>query len=340
MNPYWQDHLLARGVVTDNARLTGFGHPGTEIAAARSGTILCDLSHQGLIRFRGEERVSFLQGQLTCDVRDLAGRATYGGYCSPKGRLLATFLLWQEGESHLLQLPQEIRAAVQKRLSMFVLRAKVSLHDASDETVRLGIAGAGAEAALSACLGALPSRHLALARVEDVTLIRLDGARFELVLPPERAPGFWDRLAAAATPAGPACWEWLEIRAGIPAIVAATQEQFVPQMANLELVGGVSFSKGCYPGQEIVARTHYLGKPKRRMCLAHLSGEAAPRPGDEILDPGGQSAGMVVRAAPAPGGGFDLLAVVQVSGAQGGELRWSAADGPRLELLPLPYDIA
>lgn len=342
MNPLWHDHLQAKGVRIADGLVTGFGHPHAELVASESGTILCDLSHLGLIRFEGEDSTAFLQGQLTCDVREIRGRAGYGGYCSPKGRLLATFLLWQADGGYFMQLPAGIREPIQRRISMFVLRAKVRLSDAGRDWVRMGIAGNGAEAALVAALGGVPAAPLALARTGNVTLIRLDGRRFELIAPPEQAPALWDQLSATATPAGADCWEWHEIRGGIPAIVPATQEQFVPQMANLDRLGAVSFSKGCYPGQEIVARSHYLGKLKRRMFLAHLDGDAAPRPGDEIHAPDteGQATGMVVRAAPAPGGGFDLLAVAQLSSAEAGELHWKAPDGPRLRLLPLPYPMA
>jgi folate-binding protein YgfZ len=342
MNPFWEDHLRKRGVVITDAGVTDFGHPDAELAAAGAGTILCDLSHLGLIRFEGEDRSAFLQGQLTCELRDLKGRATHGGYCSAKGRLLATFLLWPGENAHLMQLPRDVQQSVQQRLAMFVLRAKVRLADVGDEAVRMGVAGPGAEAALAQSLGGgLPARPLSISKADGLTLIRLDASRFELVVPPELAPALWDRLAGAATPAGAACWEWTEIRAGIPSVTAVTREQFVPQMANLDLIGGVSFTKGCYPGQEIVARTHYLGRLKRRMLLAHLAGDAPPRPGDEIhaRDTEGQAAGMVVRAAPAPGGGFDLLAVVQVSSAESGELWWKSPQGARLEPLPLPYDV-
>lgn len=341
MNPLWHDHLLTKGVRMADGRVTDFGHPTTELAAAASGTILCDLSHLGLIRFEGEDSTGFLQGQLTCDVREIRGRAAHGGYCSAKGRLLATFLLWPAEGGYFMQLPGEIREAIQRRLSMFVLRAKVKLSDAGDGLIRMGIAGPGAGAALAAALGTVPAAPLALEQPGSVTVIRLDASRFELIAPPDEAPALWDRLATLATPAGATGWEWLEIRAGVPAVVPATQEQFVPQMANLDSIGAVSFSKGCYPGQEIVARTHYRGTLKRRMFLCHLDADAAPRPGDEIHAPDmeGQAAGMVVRAAPAPGGGFDLLAVTQLSSAEAGELHWGSPEGPRLRLLPLPYPI-
>jgi hypothetical protein len=173
------------------------------------------------------------------------------------------------------------------------------------------------------------------------TTIRLADNRFEIVVQPPHAADLWDRLAKEARPVGAPVWDWLEIRAGIPVITAATQDQFVPQMVNLDLVGGVSFQKGCYPGQEIVARTHYLGRVKRRMYLARAYGRIAPAPGVELYsqDLDGQPSGMVVNAAPAPDGGFDLLAVIQTASAASQPVRLGAPDGPVLDLEPLPYPV-
>ena len=168
-------------------------------------------------------------------------------------------------------------------------------------------------------------------------VIRVGDDKFVLSILPERAAMVWRGLREAATPVGAPVWDWLRLNAGIPMIVAATQELFVPQMVNLEVIGGVSFQKGCYPGQEIVARSQYLGKLKRRMFLAHVDAEAAP--GDPLYsaDMVGQATGTVVNAAPAPDGGFDVLAVAQVESANTQTLHLKAPDGAALTLKPLPY---
>lgn len=340
MNPLWKDRLVARCVEIRDSRVTDFGHPAAELQAAQSGTVLCDLSHLGAIRFQGDDAAVFLQAQLSCDLRRVSAMAAqYGSYCTPKGRMLALFLLWQSGGGYWMQLPLSLREPIQKRLSMFVLRSKVKITDASDAAVKLGIAGVEAQAALVRVVGSVPAEALAVRTVEDFSVMRLDARRFEIVVPPGRAPELWDALAERATPAGASVWDWLDIRAGIPSVFPATQDRFVPQMANLELIGGVSFEKGCYPGQEIVARTHYLGRLKRRMYLAQLAADMAPAPGDELFDPDGQANGMVVNAAPAPGGGYDLLAVVQVTSVEAGDVRWKSPEGPRLVFLPLPYPV-
>jgi len=181
-----------------------------------------------------------------------------------------------------------------------------------------------------------------VARFADGSVIRLSDQRYQVVARAEAAASVWQQLAAGARPVGTHVWHWLDIGAGVPRITRRTQEEFVPQMANFELIGGVSFQKGCYPGQEIVARTQYLGKLKRRMYLAHLSAPVAPQPGDHLYSPDlpEQSCGMVVNAAPAPGGGHDLLAVIQMTSADGGEVHLGAADGPRLQFKPLPYALS
>lgn len=322
-----------------------FGDAAGELRAAPGGTLLADLSHLGLLRFSGEDAESFLQGQLSCDVKKLGpNTAEYGSYCTAQGRMLAVFLLWVKDGAFFMQLPAEILAPIQKRLGMFVLRSKVKIENASDAWVRMGLAGSGAAALLAEAglavpenaegsSGALPAGHS-----QAATVIALGGGRFEIAAAPEHAPALWDALARDARAVGSGVWNWLEIRAGVPVVLSKTQEQFVPQMANLELIGGVSFQKGCYPGQEIVARTQHLGKLKRRMYLAHLAAECAPAPGDELFsaDLEGQASGMIVNSAPSPDGGYDMLAVIRISSAQDHALHWKSREGAALELMPLP----
>ena len=279
----------------------------------------------GVIRAQGEDARSFLQGQLTQDVLHLEpGRARLAGYCSPKGRLLASFVVWVDaaGGDLLLACSADLLAPTLKRLSMFVLRAKCKLSDASAELPVHGLAG-------SAVAGDSPWR---VTRHEGADCIRLpDGAGVRRAL--------WVGAAAPAAPAlAAAQWDWLEVASAVPRIVAATVEQFVPQMVNLELVGGVNFQKGCYPGQEVVARSQYRGTLKRRAFL--FEADAPLQPGQEVFDAvdPGQPAGMVVLTA-APEGA-PALALVELKIAAGGaDLHAGSADGPRLRPRALPYEI-
>ena len=343
MNAAWQDFLRERGAVIEADEAINFGDSAAELRAVRDGGTIAPLSHLEMIACAGDDAQTFLHGQLSNDVKQLAaGRSEYAAYCSAKGRMLANFLLWREDQTYYLQLARSLLPAVQKRLAMFVLRAKVRLDDASDTRPVLGMAGKAAAAALQEFFPALPkSPHHLVRDPAHGTLIALSGDRFQLIAEPESAQRLWGRLARVLTAVGTPCWKWLEIRNGIPLITPATQEQFVPQMANMELIGAVSFQKGCYPGQEIVARTQYLGQLKRRMILAHIEGESAPQAGDSLFgnDLDAQANGMVLNAQAAPDGGYDLLAVVQTASIGAAALHLESADGPALSILPLPYPV-
>jgi len=343
MTSPWDDFLSQRGARIDADTVQHFGNAAAELRAARDGNVMVPLTHLGLIACNGEDAQSFLHGQLSNDIKLLAPeRSEYAAYCSPKGRMLANFLVWREGEAYCLQLARSLLPAIQKRLSMYVLRSKVKLNEASEARLSFGLSGSGARTALQELFPALPQQaHQVMRHPDHGTLIALPGNRFQLIAEAEAARRLWQMLAATLTPAGTPCWEWLEIRNGIPLLTSATQEQFVPQMANMELIGAVNFKKGCYPGQEIVARTQHLGQIKRRMVLAHMEGNSMPQPGDELysslLD--GQESGMVVNAQAAPEGGYDLLAVLQTSSIGSGSVHFKAADGPALNILSLPYSL-
>ncbi len=338
----WTDFLASRGASLENGAVSGFGDPAAELAAARAQTVVADLSYYGLIGFSGEEAQTFLHGQITNDLRGLReNAAVFAGYLSPKGRMLANFLVMKRREDVLVMLPEALRESIQKRLSMFILRSKVKARDAGGEWVRLGVNGPDATVLVAETLGvAAPEGMMAMAHGEQGFALRLGDGRFDLFIAPDAAPAAWEKLAARARPVGASAWDWLMVQAGVPVVLPQTQDHFVPQMANMEILGGVSFNKGCYPGQEIVARSQYLGKVKRRLHLAHLDAEA--RPGDELFapDPADQSAGLIANVAPAPEGGWDVLAVVLNPSVEAGDVRLKSRDGAKLSFKPLPYPVA
>ncbi len=341
MTSAWQDFLLGRGARIDAGGVNHFGDATAELRAARDGGVVAPLTHLGLLGCSGEDAQAFLHGQLSNDVKQLAPeRSEYAAYCSAKGRMLANFLLWQDGGTYYLQLARSLTTAIEKRLAMFILRAKVKLADVTESRPVLGLAGGAAAGALRELFAVLPQEpHHVVHDPGNGTLIALPGSRFQLIAELESAKRLWGRLASVLTPVGASCWEWLEIKNGIPLITPATQEQFVPQMANMELIGAVNFQKGCYPGQEIVARSQYLGQLKRRMVLAHVAGDIMPQPGDELFGsaPEGEASGMVVNAQAAPDGGYDLLAVIQTAIIAQAALRFKS--GPTLSVQPLPYPV-
>lgn len=336
----WRDFFASRGAQPAGDALR-FGEAREELAAARSGNIVAALTHLGVLEFGGADGRAFLHGQLSCDVAGLtAGRSVYGCYCTPKGRMLANFLLWSEGEQFRMVLDRELAPAIRKRLQMFVLRSKVAIAESGEALSLCGVSGPDGAPALRSELGGTPAQAHEVRIGPRATVVRLAGERFLLALPQASAAPLWDALALRLRPVGPAAWQWLDVVHGLPRITAATQDQFVPQMANLELIGAVNFRKGCYPGQEIVARTQHLGKVKRRMFLAHVvDADEAPVAGDAVFAADGEVQGMVLNAVQSPEGGADLLAVMQSASAAAGELRLRGAHGPRLELRPLPYRV-
>ncbi|MDP2004406.1 MAG: folate-binding protein [Rubrivivax sp.] len=288
------------------------------------------LDDWGVIRALGADAASFLHGQLTQDVQHLdEGHARLAGYCSVKGRLLASFVMWRRAPDEvLLACSADLLPAVLKRLSMFVLRAKCKLSDASADWPLWGLAGDAAAVA--------PAGALARAVVGGADLLRLPDAVVDGHAVPR---ALWAGAEApAGTPLAAEAWRWLEVHSGVARITAATSEQFVPQMVNLELVGGVNFQKGCYPGQEIVARSQYRGTLKRRGHIVEAA--VALQPAQEVFhsaDPG-QPAGMVVLAGQWEGRQAALVEL-KLAALEGGSLHAGSADGPLLTPTPLPYAI-
>jgi folate-binding protein YgfZ len=314
------------------------GDPRAELAAARDGTIVADLSHNALLSISGDDATAFLHGQFTNDVEALReGEAQWNGWCSAKGRLLATFLLLKSSGGYLLMLPAEIAPAIARRLGMFVLRSKVKIADATAHWRLFGLAGKAARPAVGSIFDEVPAPMRSVSRAGAVC-VAIGEERFAVFVPAAEAEALLVRLEQSAMRAGPEAWEWTNVRAGVPVIVAATQEAFVPQMANFDLVGGVSFRKGCYPGQEIVARTQYRGILKRRMARAYLPSEGAARPGDSVFSSlfGEQAAGTVVQAVRSPEGGYDLLVVAQLESLEKNDLRFGAPDGQPIQVREVP----
>ena len=338
MNPTWYSFLQKHNAVIENNYIINYGNAPAELKSTNSNTVIADLSHFGLLHFSGEDASTFLQGQLSCDVKTIDHcTARYGSCCTPKGRMLASFLLWQNSSGYLMQIPRPLLITLEKRLSMYILRSKVKMNNDSDRYVCIGVAGNRASEVVKKIFGATPNPFLGVINAVHESILCLAQNRFEIVTTPEHAPKLWENLSKYTMPVGRFCWDWLEIRAGIPVITSSTQEQFVPQMTNLEAIGGISFQKGCYPGQEIVSRTQHLGKIKRRMYLANICTKDPVTAGDELYSDKKQTCGMVVNAAPSPEGGYDVLAVIQTDSVRNENIYWKDLKGPILNIMPLPY---
>ena len=296
--------------------------------------ILCDLSHLGLLEISGADAVTFLQGQVTNDVKLLTGtNAHYSAYCNPKGRMLALFLAFAHYDHLHLQFNRELLEPIMKRLKMYVMRSKVEIKDVSDSIIKFGLNGPQAASMLVPVFSKIPSVDYELVSLDNGAILKLpsvnDDARFEIFTDAVNAPVIWDALKKNCQIVEKPHWDWLEILAGIPDIELKTQEQFVPQMLNLDILDAINFKKGCYTGQEIVARTHYLGTVKRRTYLAEITAESqadmAPQAGDKVLDSSHNEVGQIVRIAPNLAYGFDALIEMRIEAQQAGRVYWNNA---------------
>jgi folate-binding protein YgfZ len=294
---------------------------------------IAPLNHLGVIRVEGEEAAKFLQGQLTQDfsLLDLS-QARLAAFCSAKGRMQASFVGFKRSPTEILLVcSRDILAPTLKRLSMFVMRAKAKLSDASADYLLFGLAG---DAIDEIAAHAQPVWSKAdIGTINVITLYPADGVRRAL----------WVAPVSEAAPVGEALseqdWAWGEVRSGIAMITTPIVEAFVPQMLNYESVGGVNFKKGCYPGQEVVARSQFRGTLKRRAYLVHA--DVPMSTGDEIFQAADatQPCGTVAQAAPSPTGGFDAIVSAQVAAVELGDLHLAAASGPALVVSPAPYPL-
>jgi folate-binding protein YgfZ len=344
MNADWQTTLGALGARINDGKVCDFGDPDGELIAARDATIVAPLTQLNLIECAGEDAKSFLHNQLSSDVNHLeAANAQYSAWCSPKGRMLASFVLFRHevnNTDYLALLSADLREFIQKRLQVYVLRSKVKISDRSTDYEIIGLSGSQAAGALQNAGLEAPTTAMATTRFDDASsVIRLDDTRYIVVVASGSAARIWRQLAAVAAPAGAPVWQWLDLAAGIPWITEATKEAFVPQMANFDKIGGVSFHKGCYPGQEVVARARYLGKIKRHLYRARAASPiAAGLPIFSAQTPD-QPCGQIANAAAAPDGGYDALAVILEDAIGKDELRVIAADGSTIGLTDLiPVD--
>jgi len=306
-----------------------------------SNNILCDLSHLGLLEISGADAVTFLQGQVTNDVKLLTGtNAHYSAYCNPKGRMLALFLAFAHYDHLHLQFNRELLEPIMKRLKMYVMRSKVEIKDVSDSIIKFGINGPQAASMLASVFSKIPTVDYELVSLENGATLKLPSvngdARFEIFTDSTNAPVIWDALKNNCQIVEKPHWDWLEIQAGIPDVELKTQEQFVPQMLNLDILNGINFKKGCYTGQEIVARTHYLGTVKRRTYLAELANQNAPAAGDKVLDAAKNEVGQIVRVAPNTANGFDALIELRIEAKEAGNMTCNDA---AITLKDLPYTV-
>ena len=298
----------------------------------------CPLSHEGVLAVRGADAAKFLQGQLTCNLNYLSDtQASLGARCTQKGRMQSSFRILLQGDGVVLAMATELLEPQLADLKKYAVFSKSKLTDESAAWVRFGLMNA--EPALTSLGLELPAETDSVVRSDTLIAIRVSPDRAELWVPAEQGDDVRNQLAATLEQTDLNEWLLGQIRAGIGQVMPQTRELFIPQMLNLQAVGGVSFKKGCYTGQEIVARMQYLGKLKRRLYRLSLDAPEMPEPGTPLFSPSHTSAiGEVVIAAKTDQG-VELLAVLQAEAADSGDVHVGTLEGPGLQLLDLPYTL-
>ncbi|MBA1203430.1 folate-binding protein YgfZ [Pseudomonas capeferrum] len=298
----------------------------------------CSLSHEGILAVRGSDAGKFLQGQLTCNLNYLdQAHAGLGARCMVKGRMQSSFRIVPEDNGFLLAMASELLEPQLADLKKYAVFSKATLTDESQAWIRFGLQQG--DTALQALGLSVPQADGNTCRHEGLIAIRASAERVELWAPVEQAEAVREHLAGHLTEGTLNDWLLGQVRAGIGQVMGPTRELFIPQMINLQAVGGVSFKKGCYTGQEIVARMQYLGKLKRRQYRLSLEHDQVPAPGSEIFSPvHASSVGEVVIAA-STGQGCELLAVLSADAVEDDNLHLGSLEGPRLTLLSLPYEL-
>jgi len=321
MNPNWKNFLITENVVFRSD--TDIVFPSLP---ANNGKRICPVAQLAVLTIAGRDAAKLLQGQITCNVNDISEtQSSLGAMCNPKGRAIATFLLVRTADAFLMVLPVELLETVKKRLHMYILRSDVQITDSSDELCLIGMLPQPAEEEL-------------FATHQGKTIAVNFSGRDLVIAKPEQAIALWLDMVGnqGFQPGDSRQWRHFDIVTGIPWLTTETSEQFIPQMLNLDKLGGISFNKGCYTGQEIVARTHYLGKAKRAMFLAECAADVVPAPDSIILDDNAdseQGAGRVLLAETGQGP-CKMLVVLQLSDTDTYNLRLNDPHQTPLNLLP------
>lgn len=305
---------------------------------ATSECFLAPLTEEALLQINGPDAAKFLQGQVTCDTRKLADQeALYGAYCTPHGRVVCDFLLCQRAPDHLLlRQRRSILETSAATFGKYIVFSRADLETSQTDWQLFGCWGDAAETTLNQVFSVLPARQMRVVSGDGFVLVALPEKHFECYLHGEAGASFAQQLQSQSTPATETAWQSLEIHAGIARIEAQTTEMFIPQMLNYDLTGHVSFDKGCYTGQEVVARLHYRGTPKRRLYLAEATLPEAPLPGCSLHNPASpQAVGNVVNSVTEASASILLVSAAVASADQG--LHLGTADGPALQLGTHPH---
>ncbi|MCK5918122.1 MAG: folate-binding protein YgfZ [Cocleimonas sp.] len=347
MKQNWKEFLIDNGAEFDSDELISFGNPGRENRIPPQGSVLSDLSDRGIIEVHGKDATDFLQNQFTNDIsRVTEDTHQLSAWCNPKGRVIATFRIFKRNNNYYLTLSADLVELVIKRLRMFVMMSNVTIEDMSRSLIHFGYAGERAEQELQhiVCDGCVPAEANKTLQQDTLSILRLPGSvpRFEVFGELEDAKNLWERCNVRAAPVSSSSWDYLNIAAGLPVVSEASSTAWIPQMLNLQVIDGVDFNKGCFPGQEVVARLKYLGKNKRRLYRIEINSDELPEIGQEIYAEGESAyAGKILTAVINPTGKVEALAVMKIAlmDKNIGLNKDEIGEQDSIILLDLPYSV-
>ncbi|MBL4711905.1 MAG: folate-binding protein YgfZ [Gammaproteobacteria bacterium] len=344
MNNDWKNYLLQNNAKQDDHGLFLFDDKFCDSVRTGDNNIICDLSHFSTVVFAGQDAAEFIQGQFTNDVNFIDENSSQiSGFCNKKGRMIANFRLFQHQQNYFISIRSDLVERSINHLQKYILRAQTAIQDVSEQLIHLGVSGANAADLLSPFIDNLNTKVNGVSHNEDYIVIRAPSEipRYEIFCSLEHAKTLWESIAKKASMVNSSCWNYLDIQNGLPFIDSDTSEAFVPQMANMELIDGISFEKGCYTGQEIVARTHFLGKQKRRTYRIKFATDTKPKVGEQLAtdtSTENQYTGTLVTLQSTAENEYEALAVIQIKAADEGKIKLKDT-GDEVTLLDLPYSL-
>jgi len=350
MNNQWKQFLEDNHAqLDDNNQVISFGQPELERFLIKTGPVIASQAHQGLIKVSGEEAFDFLQGQLTNDLKEVTQeKAQLSGYCNPQGQLLALFLVFKINDDFYLSYDYRLKETLLKRLQMFVMRSKVTLESVSNTLIHIGFSGEFADLDIQRLLETKVKTDYETAQLNQenitATLVKVPGPhhRYEIFADANSMIELWKTLRINSDVTNNLDWKLLDIVYGIPSVNDITQNQFIAQFLNLDKLNGINFKKGCFPGQEVIARTHYRGKVTKRMLRFHCQALLDLKSGDHwvITDEQNQQFKLtIIESHPDIFEGTLCLAVATLKAIEQAQGQLKTLEGAGVTLEPLAYEI-
>jgi len=342
MNNNWKEFLLKNGAKQDHKGLFVFNETYSDSQLANNEDIICDLSHFSTVVIAGGDAAEFIQGQFTNDVDKVdANNSQISSFCNNKGRMIANFHLFQNQQNYFISIKSDLVERSISHLQNYVLRSEVAIQDISEQLIHIGICGKNTYSLLAPFIDNLSKTADSVSYNENYIAVCVAGntPRYEIFCSFEQAKILWQAISDKAKVVNGVYWDYLNIQNGLPFIDNNTSEEFVPQMANMDFINGVSFEKGCYTGQEIVARTHYLGKQKRRTYHVKITSNTEPKEGEQLAtdtSTENQYIGTLVTVCAVSENEYEALAVIQIKSAEENKLKLKNTDADVI-LLDLPY---